>query len=267
MKQIVVVTGASSGLGHAIATLLASRGEIVYGTSRQPDPKEEGFHKVAMDVTDEGSVKEAINKIIGTEGKIDVVVNNAGMGIGGAIENFSDEEAFRQLNTNFLGLSRVCRAVLPGMRLQRKGKIINISSLGGLIGLPFQGFYSASKFAVEGFSEALATEVRSWNIRVIVINPGDFKTRFTQNRVLTAIDAVGSDYSRWVERAVTKMSQDEQGGCDPILVASKVARIIRKKTPRYRYLAGRFDQLLAVYLKPLLPPAWFRRIIGSHYGA
>jgi short-subunit dehydrogenase len=160
MPQVILITGASSGLGKAMAGILASQGHVVYGTSRSPSPEKLPFKMIAMDVTNDQSVLAAVSVVVAAEGKIDTLINNAGMGIGGALENFSAEETQKQFDTNFFGLTTVIRTVLPFMRARKSGKIINISSIGGLMGLPFQGHYSAAKFAVEGYSEALSMEVR-----------------------------------------------------------------------------------------------------------
>lgn len=265
MHRIILITGASSGLGKATAGFLAAQGHTVYGTSRNPVESLSAIKMVRMDITDVLSVRSTISEIISREGRIDVLVNNAGMGIGGAIESFTDEEVNLQMNTNFNGLVRVTRAVLPFMRANRSGKIINISSIGGLIGLPFQGFYSAAKFALEGYSEALAMELKPWNISVVVINPGDFKTGFTGSRTIAARDASESDYKERVAKAVSVMGKDEQSGCDPLLIAKTISRIIRRKKPAYRYIVGRFDQRLIARIRHLLPPGVVRWIIANHY--
>jgi NAD(P)-dependent dehydrogenase (short-subunit alcohol dehydrogenase family) len=266
MQQVILITGASSGLGKAMAGLLASRGHIVFGTSRKPSVENLPYKMLMMDVTDNESVARAIEAVIAESGKIDVLINNAGMGVGGALESFSDDEVSLQMETNFNGLARVVRFVLPHMRARKTGKIINVSSVGGIIGLPFQGFYSAAKFAIEGYSEALAQEIKPWNIRVVVINPGDFKTGFTGSRIVTRADAAGGDYHERVSKAVAKMGKDEQGGSDPANLARTVARIVDKTKPRYRYLVGRFDQRLITRIRHLLPPSLVRWIISDHYG-
>jgi len=244
---------------------MAGKGCTVYGTTRRNDMEIPGIHVIRMDVTDAGSVDHAVDSVIQREGRIDVLINNAGMGIGGAIESFSDEEVKLQMDTNFTGLFRVTRAVLPHMRRQNSGKIINISSIGGVIGLPFQGLYSAAKFAIEGFSEALAMELRPWNIHVVLINPGDFKTGFTHARQVTKKDSDGSDYQPRVDKAVATMGKDEQGGCDPELIAKTVNKIIRAGKPHYRYIVGRFDQRLIARIRHLLPPGLVHWIIADHY--
>src|ERR1700759_1228852 len=193
-KQVVLVTGASSGIGLACATYLAGRGYRVYGTSRRAGNSQGG--SVAMltaDVTDDQSVEEAVAAVLEREGRLDIVVNNAGMGIAGPVENTSIEEARRQLEVNFFGAFRVCRAVLPALRSQRSGYIVNIGSIGGLIAIPYQAMYSASKFALEGLSEPLRMEVRPFGVKVVIIEPGDHKTAITENRRMA--ETSGSAYS------------------------------------------------------------------------
>src|ERR1700724_82946 len=182
-KRVVLVTGASSGIGLACATHLAGRGYRGYGTSRRSGAGPAGkVTMLAAGVFDGGSVEQAIATVLDHEGRLDIVVNNAGMGIAGPVENTSIEEAKRQLEVNFFGAFRVCRAALPAMRKQGSGYIVNIGSIGGLIAIPYQAMYSASKFALEGFSESLRMEVRPFGIRVVIIEPGDHKTALTGNR-------------------------------------------------------------------------------------
>jgi short-subunit dehydrogenase len=151
------------------------------------------------------------------------------------------------------------------MRKQKSGKIINISSIGGLMGLPFQGHYSAAKFAVEGYSEALAMEVKPYHIKVVVVNPGDFKTGFTSNRLFTEKDTAGSDYDQRFKKAVTVIEKDEQGGSDPKVIALAIKKIIRRNNPRFHYVVGRLDQRLIACLKPFLPNRLLAWILTDHY--
>lgn len=265
MANVVLITGVSSGLGKACAGFLCQKGYIVYGTSRNPSGEKTPYKVIGMDVTDEQSVMIAVNEVIAAEGKIDVLINNAGMGIGGALENFSAAEAQKQFDTNFFGMARVVSAVLPFMRAKNSGKIINISSIGGLMGLPFQGHYSAAKFAVEGFSEALSMEVKPFNIKIVVVNPGDFKTGFTSNRVFTAKDSKGSNYDKYFRKAISVIEKDEQGGSSPMVLARTMEKIIRRKNPHFRYIIGRFDQRLIARLKPFLPHRLMAWILSDHY--
>jgi NAD(P)-dependent dehydrogenase (short-subunit alcohol dehydrogenase family) len=190
---VVLVTGASSGIGKACAERLFARGCRVYGTSRQaPRALAEArmsdlapmLRMIPLDVTSDASVDAAVGVVVACEGRIDAVVNNAGFGVAGAAELTTIEEAREQFETNFFGTVRVCRAVLPVMRQQGSGRILNVSSIAGRIGIPFQAFYSASKFAIEGFSEALRMEVAPFGVKVVLIEPGDFRTGFTAARRL-----------------------------------------------------------------------------------
>ena len=264
MPQVVLVTGASSGLGLAIAGHLSANGYRVYGTSRNSASAPAGWSLIQMDVTRDDSVVKAIHHILDRESRLDVLINNAGMGIAGPVETCSDEEILSQFETNFFGLARLCRAVIPAMRTAGRGTIINISSIGGLMGLPYQGFYSATKFAVEGFSEALAMEVKPFGIQVSVINPGDFATGFTAARKV-AHSSENNPYRSSFDKTLARIEQDENHGSDPKKLALLVERIIRSKKPKYRYLAGRFDQRLMARLKPLLPPCLSRWILENHY--
>jgi NAD(P)-dependent dehydrogenase (short-subunit alcohol dehydrogenase family) len=260
--DVILVTGASSGIGKSIAEYLARQGHIVYGTSRKPELyPDSGFTMLKMDVCDAVSVEAAIGSVIQQEAKIDVLVNNAGYGIGGAIEETSPEKVEAQFNTNFFGAYRVLHRVLPQMRKQGGGLIINMSSIGGVIGLPYQGIYSASKFALEGLTEALYKELYGSGIRVVMIEPGDFKTGFTQNReIITAKD--GRDRFEASRRVI---EHDEQSGQSPLKIAYLVERIMNSKNPRLRYAVGAFDQKLSIILKKILPNRMFDKIIMKYY--
>ena len=170
MKQVIVITGASSGFGKAAAEMLAERGHTVYGLCRR-DMEHSKIRYRACDIRNREAIAATVADIMGREGRIDVLVNNAGMGIGGALELASEAEIDRQMGTNFMGCANMCQAVLPHMRKARKGRIVTVSSIGGVMGLPYQGYYSASKFAIEGFSEALAAEVKRFGIRVSLVEP------------------------------------------------------------------------------------------------
>ena len=179
--MVIVITGASSGFGKATAEMLAARGHMVFGIARR-EMHHGQIEYLQCDVRDFEAVKALIDTVITKQGKIDVLINNAGMGIGGSLELATTEEINLQMDTNFMGCVNLCRAVLPYMRKAGKGRIINLSSIGGLMGLPYQGFYSASKFAIEGFSEALSAEVKRFGIDISIVEPGDFATNFTASR-------------------------------------------------------------------------------------
>lgn len=264
-SKVVLITGASSGIGKACAEHLAALGHRVYGTSRKGPGKSGSVEIVPMDVTDEGSVREGVQSVSQKAGRLDVVVNNAGMGIAGAVEETSIEEARMQLDTNLLGTLRVCRAALPILRKQGSGLIINISSIGGIIGLPFEGLYSASKFAIEGLTESLRMEVRQFGIRVVLVEPGDIRTAFPEHRVWTKESGDGSPYRASREAAWKVIEHDETHGAAPETVARLVGKLVHKKSPSVRYPVGLFLQKMAVGLKRLLPQGIFEGIIRSTY--
>ena len=268
--KIVLITGASSGFGKAATDHLVSKRYRVYGTSRRAQIPTEGDATaypvmIPMDVCDDMSVKAAVTCILEREGRIDVVVNNAGLGLSGAVEDTSSDEARVQMETNFLGVHRVSRAVLPSMRHQRSGLIINIGSIGGRVAIPFQGFYSASKAAVAMLSEALRMEVAPLGIKVVLVEPGDFRTGFTDNRIITAESGNASSYRERCETAVAVMEKDERGGSEPADLALLLERIIRAKTPRPRYMIGINSQNLIARLKSVLPASAFEKIIAAYY--
>ena len=199
------------------------------------------------------------------EGRLDVLINGAGMGIAGAVEDTSPEEALGQFEVNFFGVLRVCRAVLPVMREQKSGYIVNMGSIGGVIGIPYQGLYSASKFALEGLTECLRMEVKGFGIRVVLIEPGDHRTGFTKNRRFTAGSAENETYRPAFARAIQRMANDEQTGPAPDRVAELVCAVTQKRNPRLRYTAGPVAQRGAVWLKRLAPNALVERIITAYY--
>ncbi len=266
MKKVILITGASSGLGRAMADYLFQQGYVVFGTSRYPDDREAGGWKMlVMDVKSTSSVNNAVNRIIIETGRIDAVVNNAGFGISGPIEKVGIGDAKAQFETNVFGVMRVCQAVIPTMRKQGSGRIINISSMGGLIGLPYQGLYSASKFAIEGLSEALYKELYSFGIRVVLIEPGDFRTEFTSNRKVVDYRRLDSEYSNEFKRVMEVIKTDETEGDDPLKIGKLAARILESNRPRFRYKAGFFIQKLAPVIKNIIPERAFARLIMNHY--
>jgi NAD(P)-dependent dehydrogenase (short-subunit alcohol dehydrogenase family) len=263
--RIVLITGASSGIGRACAETLAAAGYRVYGASRSGARGDDVFDAITMDVTDDASVAAAVESVLAREGRIDVLVNNAGIGFAGAVEDTSIDEARLQMDTNFLGVARVTRAVLPGMRERRSGLIVNIGSIAGWIAVPFQAFYSASKFALEGYSESLRMEMRPFGVRVVVIEPGDHKTPFTANRMRTRESARNPAYRERFEAALATMEHDEQAGPGPEAVALLVKKVIEEKTPSLRHSSGHLTQRFAVALKRVLPGGLFEAIVRSAY--
>lgn len=264
-SKVVLITGTSSGIGRASALHLAGRGFRVFGTRRRLEPGPGTFQEVVMDVNDDDSVARAIDAIYEQAGRIDVVVNNAGFGYAGAIEDTSMAEAKEQFETNFFGTLRVCRAVLPRMRARGDGRIINVSSIGGLIAVPFQGMYCASKFALEGMTEALRLEVKAFGIKVTLVEPGDFRTAFTENRRRVRASGAGSAYDAQMQNTLAIIERDEQRGPAPMDVARLLEKIIATPDPRPRYSVGMAYQRFAIVVRRLLPASLFERIIAASY--
>jgi short-subunit dehydrogenase len=266
MKKVILITGISSGFGLAAARILADLGHIVYGTIRRHCETSHKINIIWMDLTDSISVKKAVETVILKEGRIDVLINNAGMHTGGPIETLPSEYIKLQMDTSFYGLVELTREVLPFMRKQGGGLIINFSSIGGLMGLPFQAFYSAAKFAVEGFSEALRMEVKPFNIKVVLINPGDFHTNNSANRRKFLSPTGDSDpYNEFFKNALVQIEKDEAAGWEPEVLARKLVKIVESRNPRQRYIIASFEQKLAVILKYILPGNLFRTILEDHY--
>jgi NAD(P)-dependent dehydrogenase (short-subunit alcohol dehydrogenase family) len=266
MKKVILITGISSGFGKQTAELLAEKGHSVYGTVRRDVEINPSVHGLKLDLMNEDSIKLAVQTVLTREGRIDVLINNAGMHTGGPIETSPLENIKLQMDTNFLGMVSLTREVLPVMRKQGGGTIINFSSIGGLMGLPFQAFYSASKYAIEGFSEALRMETKHFKIKVILINPGDFHTNNSANR-RGFLAPTGKDdpYYKQFITTLDIIEKDEANGWKPEVLARKLAKIVECKNPRQRYIIASFEQKLAVVLKYILPGKTFSRILEDHY--
>lgn len=274
--KVVLVTGASSGIGKAIAYALANRGFRVYGTSRTEKPgtyseiislrnKNNGFIRmIQLDVCSEESVKTAVSLVLKEEGTIDILINNAGFGIAGSVEDTTIEEAFNQFNTNFFGVLRMCRNVIPTMRENKNGLIINISSVAGLISIPFQSMYSSSKYAVEALTEALRIEVKPFGINVSMVEPGDTKTGFTEKRIYAAGANKDSAYYMKFEKSIKSMEKSEINGPGPDKIVQAVLKIINMKNPPIRITAG-FSYKLIVFLKRILPSRFVSYVVSKIY--
>jgi NAD(P)-dependent dehydrogenase (short-subunit alcohol dehydrogenase family) len=237
-QRVVLITGASSGVGHSTARLLAQQGYTVFGTSRAPTSAEPlaNLTMVALDVRSDASVAACVNTVSSQAGRVDVLVNNAGYELAGALEEYSIDEAKAQFETNFFGVVRMTKAVLPFMRRQKHGQIVNITSLSGLSSIPFLGMYSASKFAVEGYTEALRLELKPLNIRVSQIEPGFLKSPMMDKRQVAA-ERIG-DYEPWRQRAFKAIRDAEEKGLRPERVVETVSKILAGPAPRLRYLVG-----------------------------
>ena len=266
MKKVILITGISSGFGKQTAELLANNGNIVYGTVRRDIEVSSRVNVLKLDLTNIDSIRQVVRTLLEKEGRIDVLINNAGMHTGGPIETSPIENIELQMDTNFIGTVHLIREVLPVMRKQLSGTIINFSSIGGLMGLPFQAFYSAGKFAIEGFSEALRMEIKKYNIKVVLINPGDFHTNNSANRRnYLAPTGISDPYNEQFARTLAIIEKDEANGWEPVVLARKIVKIVEYKNPRQRYIIASFEQKLAVVLKYILPGKLFSMILEDHY--
>lgn len=263
--SVILVTGASSGFGAMIKTALEAAGHEVYGTSRAPAP---GSGLVALDVTDPASVRACVDEVLQKAGRIDVLVNNAGGGLSGAVEDCTDDEISWQMETNFMGPVRMIKAVLPHMRARGQdggqGRIITIGSLAGHAALPYQPIYSASKHALEGLNSALRLELRGTPMQATLVCPGDFATGFTAARQFAA-GAESAAHGAQFKRTMAIYERDEISGADPAEVGKLVAKLVTAKKLKPNYFVGSFDQTAGVTLKRLLPAAWFENMMAAIY--
>lgn len=263
MKNILI-TGASSGLGRTIAEVLHSKGHNVVGTSRNPNQHKAKYPLYQLDINEDQDVFKVVERFIKEHGKIDVLVNNAGYCLSGPVEETSITEAKTQFETNFFGLVRVTKEILPLMRDQKGGLIINIGSVGGLISLPFHSFYCASKYAVEGFTESLRMEVKPYGINVLNIDPGDFKSSFTKNRRISA--GLTSVYKENLTSALEVCKKEELDGLDPQIIADLVEKLIRKQNSyRVRYIIAPTILKIVLTMKKILGSRLFESMIMKNY--
>jgi NAD(P)-dependent dehydrogenase (short-subunit alcohol dehydrogenase family) len=267
-EKVVFITGVSSGFGKACFDRFSKPGYLVVGTIRKGKAGGDGARAVVkMDVRDDESVRKAVRTAVDTCGGIDVLINNAGISVVGSLEDTSVEEAQLLFDTNFWGSLRLIKAVLPVMRERGGGHIINIGSLGGIVALPFQGVYSASKYAMEGMTAALSMEVKPFGIKVTVIEPGDFHTAITKNRIVAERARNNSPYAAGFEKALAVFVKGETEGENPERLAALIEKVIRAKNPRLRYRIGKKRELLAVSLSALLPDRLFERMTMDHFGS
>ena len=265
MPKVVLITGASSGIGKAIATFLTEKGFKVYGTSRNPKQTNTfNFELIALDVLNVETIKKAVNFIIEKEGRLDVLVNNAGMGITGPIEDTPTEEMRAVFNTNFFGAIDVMKAVLPQMRTQKSGTIINVTSIAGYMGLPFRGLYSATKGALELITEATRMEVKNFGINVVNVAPGDFATNIAAGRYHTPVFK-NSAYKENYQANLDLMDSHVAGGMNPIEMAKTVFKIINNKNPKVHYKVGGFMEKFSIVLKRILPDKMYEKLLMNHY--
>jgi NAD(P)-dependent dehydrogenase (short-subunit alcohol dehydrogenase family) len=260
-----LITGGSSGIGKSIGEFLHQKGFIVYGTSRNPEKVLNSiFPLVALDVRDVESIHLAVAQIIQTTGRLDVVINNAGVGITGPLEEIPMEEIKNNFDTNFFGPIAVMKAVLPQMRQQKSGLIVNVTSIAGYMGLPYRSVYSASKGALELITEALRMEVKSFGIQITNIAPGDFATNIAAGRFHAPI-IQGSDYERAYGSILKTMDAHVDSGSNPNEMAEAVFQIIQDNNPRIHYKIGAFMQKFSIVLKRILPDTVYEKMLMNHY--
>ena len=265
MSKVVLITGGSSGIGKSIGEFLSGKGFKVYGTSRQPKNYPDSKIKlVELDVLDEDSIFSAVQTVVHTEGKIDVLINNAGAGITGPIEEIPMEEIKRNFETNFFSPNRVIKAVLPQMRLQKEGVIINVTSIAGYMGLPYRGVYSASKGALELITEAFRMEIKDFNIKMTNVAPGDFATNIAAGRYHAPI-LENSPYKDIYSNVLKTMDEHVDSGSNPLLMAEAVYKIIQTKNPKIHYKVGAFLQKFSIVLKRILPDKMYEKMLINHY--
>jgi len=264
MSKVVLITGASSGIGEVTAGYLLQKGYKVYGTSRNPKPTKHNFPLIQLDVTDIVSVKNAIQVILKKEGKIDVLVNNAGIGITGPVEETPSDEIRKAFETNFFGAIEVMKSVLPEMRKQRSGLIINITSIAGYTGLPFRGIYSACKSALEIITESIRMEVKDFGIKVTNLAPGDVATNIVAGRYHTPIFDK-SPYKEVYQINLDLMNDHVSGGSDPIEMAVAIEKIIGTSDPKIHYKVGSFMQKFSIILKRMLPDKVYEKLVMNYY--
>lgn len=265
MNKVVFITGASSGIGKSIGEFLIDKGYIVYGTSRNPErfPNSK-IPLLALDVRNIASVKNAIAELIKLTGKIDVVINNAGVGITGPLEEIPLDEIKNNFDTNFFGPIEVMKAVLPQMRSQKNGLIINVTSIAGYMGLPYRSVYSASKGALELITEALSMEVKQFGIHIANVAPGDFATNIASGRYHAPL-LENSAYKKIYGATLETMDKHVDSGSNPNEMAQAIFNIIQAKKPKIHYKVGALIQKISIVLKRILPDLWYQKLLMNHY--
>ena len=265
MSKVVLITGGSSGIGKAIGEFLFHKGYTVYGTSRNPEKITNSlFPLIVLDVQSKESIQHAIQKVISITKRIDVVINNAGVGIAGPIEETPTDEMRNNFETNFFGPIEVIKEVLPYMREQKMGLIINITSIAGYMGLPYRGIYSASKGALGIVTEAISMEVKNFGINLVNIAPGDFATNIASGRYHAPL-IKGSVYETSYERTLNQMNAHVDSGDNPENLAIAVYCIINDKNPKLHFKVGAFMQKFSIVLKRILPDRIYESMLMNHY--
>ncbi|MFB9052573.1 SDR family oxidoreductase [Formosa undariae] len=265
MSKVVLITGGSSGIGKSIGEFLSHKGFKVYGTSRSPERYTSSkFPILKLDVKDVSTISTCVQSLLEKEDRIDIVINNAGVGITGPIEEIPLDEMKNHFNTNFFGPLEVIKAVLPQMRKQQSGLIINVTSIAGYMGLPYRGIYSASKGALELATEALRMEVKAFNIKMTNVAPGDFATNIASGRFHAPVHE-NSPYKLQYENTLKLMDSHVDSGKDPIIMAEAIFKIINTENPKIHYKVGELLQKFSIVLKRVLPDKVYEKMLLNHY--
>lgn len=265
MSKVVLITGGSSGIGKSIGEFLHKKGFVVYGTSRNPEKVLNSiFPLIALDVRNAESIRSAVSKVIEISGRLDVVINNAGVGITGPLEEIPMEEIKNNFETNFFGPIEVMKAVLPQMREQKSGLIINITSIAAYMGLPYRSVYSASKGALELITEALRMEVKSFGIDITNVAPGDFATNIASGRYHAPV-IKGSAYEKVYGDTLATMNEHVDAGSNPNEMAEAIFKIMQEKSPKVHYKVGAFMQKFSIVLKRTLSDKVYEKMLMNHY--
>ncbi|MGE5416593.1 MAG: SDR family oxidoreductase [Acidobacteriota bacterium] len=268
MPKVILVTGATSGIGLLCAEMLAAQGHTVYGCGRRVDETHLDptlkYKLIRCDINDQDSVENCIKRMVDQVGRIDVLVNSAGFAFGGGIEDTTVDEAKIQFETNFFGTHRMCREVMPIMRRQQEGMIINISSVASEFVVPFQAFYSMSKMAMDGLTSAVRMEGKSFGIQACSVNPGDVKSGFTAARLQAANIAKESAYYEMTMKSIQTMKRDEMNGMAPERVAALICRLVDKKTLKPKYFIETQYKAI-VFLKRIVPASFIEFLLSKSY--
>jgi NAD(P)-dependent dehydrogenase (short-subunit alcohol dehydrogenase family) len=265
MNKVVLITGGSSGIGKSIGEFLHHKGFIVYGTSRNPEQVTNSvFPLLTLDVRNTQSIQTAVAHVIASTGCLDILINNAGVGITGPIEEIPAEEIKNNFETNFFGPIEVIKATLPQMRSQKSGLIINITSIAGYMGLPYRGVYSASKAALEIITESLSMEIKPFGIHITNVAPGDFATNIASGRFHSPV-IQGSAYEVPYGNNLKTMNEHVDSGGNPNQMAEAIYKIIQTPNPSIHYKVGAFMQKFSIVLKRILPDKVYEKMLMNHY--
>tara|TARA_B100000925_G_scaffold281545_1_gene253431 strand:- start:479 stop:1276 length:798 start_codon:yes stop_codon:yes gene_type:complete len=264
MKGVVLITGASSGIGRSIAEYLSEKKFKVYGTCRNPKKYViSSFDLLKCDITNNKSIIETIEYIILKENRIDILINNVGVGISGPIEETSQKEILEAFRINCFGPIEITKECIPHMREQKKGLIINITSVLGYFGNSYRGIYSATKSSMEMIGETLSMELKKFNIKVVNVAPGDFKTEIITRRIYSSIDKESVYYDDY-QKSLNKANAHVNNASSPEIIAELIFKIIMSKNPKIHYTVGKFIQKFSIVLKKILPQRLFEKLLMNY---